>query len=83
MCHAIHWYGKASNKYMEDYEPNKESSDVIYWDNNNLYEWKMSQKLPMDGFEWQVKKKQAYIQWRIHTRLWQSQWQKIYTWSWC
>ena len=36
---------------MEDYEPNKESSDVIYWDNNNLYEWKMSQKLPMDGFE--------------------------------
>ena len=26
ICHAIHWYGKANNKYMKDYDENKESS---------------------------------------------------------
>ena len=25
-CHAIHRYAKASNKYMKDYDKNKESS---------------------------------------------------------
>ena len=24
MCHAIHRYGKANNKYMKDYDINKE-----------------------------------------------------------
>ena len=23
MCHAIHWYAKANNKYMKDYDKNK------------------------------------------------------------
>ena len=26
ICHAIHWYGKANNKYMEGYDENKEIS---------------------------------------------------------
>ena len=26
MCHAIHRYTKADNKYMKDYDPNRESS---------------------------------------------------------
>ena len=26
ICHAIHRYGKANNKYMKDYDENKESS---------------------------------------------------------
>ena len=42
ICHTIHQYVKANNKYMKDYD-----QDV-----NNLYGWAMSQKLPVNGFEW-------------------------------
>ena len=52
ICHAIHRYVKDSNKYMKDYDKNKESSYLKYWDVNNLYGWAMSQKLPVDKFEW-------------------------------
>ena len=34
--HAIHWYIKANNKYMKDYDKNKESPYLKYWDANNL-----------------------------------------------
>ena len=50
--HAIHRYREANNKYMKNYDKNKESLYLSYWNINNLYEWKMSQKLPLDGFKW-------------------------------
>ena len=28
VCHAIHWYVKANNKYMKDYDKNNEDRDV-------------------------------------------------------
>ena len=37
---------------MKVYDKNKESSDLNYWDVNNLYGWKISQKLPVNNFEW-------------------------------
>ena len=37
ICHAIHRYGKAYNKYMKDYDKNKESSYLKYCDVNILY----------------------------------------------
>ena len=52
ICHAIHRYAKANNKYMKNYDKNEESSYIQYLDANNLYGWAMSQKLPLNGFKW-------------------------------
>ena len=52
ICHAVHRYAKANNKYMKNCDKNKESSFLEYLDANNLYGWAMSQKLPVDGFKW-------------------------------
>ena len=35
ICHVTHQYAKANNKYMKDYDKNKESSYLKYWDVNN------------------------------------------------
>ena len=43
---------RANNKYMKDYDKNKESSNLQYWHENNLYDWVISQKLPVNKFEW-------------------------------
>ena len=37
---------------MKDYDKNKESPYLKYWDVNNLYCWAMSQKLSVKNFEW-------------------------------
>ena len=52
ICHAIHRHAKANNKYMRNYDKNKESSYIQYLEANNLYGWAMSQKLPVNGFKW-------------------------------
>ena len=46
ICHSIHRYAKANNKYM------KNSSYIQYLEANNLYGWAMSKKLPVNGFKW-------------------------------
>ena len=45
-------YAKANNKYMNDYDPKKESTFITYLDMNNLYGWAMSEYLPYGGFKW-------------------------------
>ena len=52
ICHAIHKHAKANNKYMKNYDKNKESSYIQYLDANNLYRRAMSQKLPVNNFNW-------------------------------
>ena len=52
ICHSVYQYAKPDKKYMKDFDKNKESSYIQYWDVNNLYVWAMSQKLPINNFEW-------------------------------
>ena len=52
ICHSIYRYAKTNNEYTKDYDKNKVSSYIQYWDENNLYGWAMSQKLPANNFEW-------------------------------
>ena len=52
ICQAKHSYAKANNKYMNKYDKEIDSSYIEYLDANNLYGWAMSQKLPLDRFEW-------------------------------
>ena len=45
-------YGKANNKYMEEYNENVPLKYIMYLDANNLYGWAMSQYLPTGNFRW-------------------------------
>ena len=50
--HSIYRYEKANNKYMKDYDENKELSCLKYWDVNSLYSWAMSQNFQVNNFDW-------------------------------
>ena len=52
ICHSVNRYAKINKEYMKDYDKNKESSYLHYWDVNNFYGWAISQKLPVNNFEW-------------------------------
>ena len=58
-------YGKANNKYMEEYNPELPSKYIPYLDANNLYGWAMSRKLPTHGFRWMTP--WQLVNWRYHT----------------
>ena len=59
ICHGIHRYAEANNKYMKNSDKNIESSYLMYLDANNLYGWPISQKLPADVFKW-IKKSSEF-----------------------
>ena len=52
ICQATYRYAKANNKYMNNYDKNKEPSYLEYLDANNLYGWAMSEELPVRDFKW-------------------------------
>ena len=49
ICHSLHRCAKAINKYMKNYDKNKELSNLKNWDVIDLYAWAMYQKLPVSG----------------------------------
>ena len=49
-------YGKANNKYMEEYDDESPLKYIVYLDANNLYGWAMSQYLPTGNFRWMTDK---------------------------
>ena len=51
ICRSIYQYAKAKDKYLKNYDKNKESSYLQQWDVNNLYGWATSQKLPVNNFQ--------------------------------
>ena len=52
ICHSVHRYVKANNKYMKNYDKDMESTCLGYLDVNNLCGYAMSQKLPKNGSKW-------------------------------
>ena len=52
----VHRDVKANNKYMKDYDQNKESPYLKYWDVNNLHRCAMLQKIPIKVFKWVLNK---------------------------
>ena len=49
--HTIHGYGEGNNKYVKDYDKNNNSSNLNYWDVNNLSRWAILQNLPVSDFK--------------------------------
>ena len=49
-------YGKANNKYMNEYNEKVPSKYIMYLDANNLYGWATSQYLPTGNFSWMTNK---------------------------
>ena len=52
ICHAIHKYPKANNKYMKNYDKDMELPYLKYLGAKNLYGWAISKKPSVNGFEW-------------------------------
>ena len=52
ICHAIHWYAKANNKYRKDYDKNKEFLYLKYWHVSNLWQCcKSFQEINLNGLK--------------------------------
>ena len=49
ICQATYRYAQGNNKYMNNFDKKIDSSYIEYLDANNLA---MSQKLPVNDFEW-------------------------------
>ena len=52
ISYIAHRHARANNKYMKNYNPENESSYIMYLDANNLYGWAMPKPLPYRNFRW-------------------------------
>ena len=49
-------YALSNNKYLKNYDSNKESTFFMYWDANNLYGWGINQSLSYIDFNFLTEK---------------------------
>ena len=52
ISYIAHRHAEANNKFIKNYDPDKQSSYIMYLDANNLYGWAMSKPLPYRNFRW-------------------------------
>ena len=52
LTQVVKRHAVANHKYLPSYDASKNSVFLKYLDANNLYGYAMSQKLPLDGYEW-------------------------------
>ncbi|XP_071056904.1 uncharacterized protein [Onthophagus taurus] len=52
LCMCVKRSAIANNKFLDDFNPEKPSSYILYLDATNLYGYAMSCKLPTGGFRW-------------------------------
>ena len=78
--HPIYRYAEANNKYMVDYDKNKESSYLQHWNVNNLYGYAMLQKLLVNNFEL-IKDNSQFNEDFIKKQQWRNWW-RIFFWNW-
>ena len=45
-------YAKANNPYVSEYDPDRPSNYIMYYDANNLYGWSICRYLPEREFDW-------------------------------
>ena len=79
--HPIYRYAEANNKYMVDYDKNKESSYLQHWNVNNLYGYAMLQKFLVNNFEL-IKDNSQFNEDFIKKQQWRNWW-RIFSWNWC
>ncbi len=58
-----HRYSKANNKYVPNYDPEKPSTYIMYYDANSLYSGAMRKYLPKSNFHWMTEEEWIEIDW--------------------
>jgi len=54
-------YAKANNKYLNNFDSNKDSSFITYLDANSLYSTAMCEYLPVNNFKWLSQKEITFF----------------------
>ena len=68
---------------MKDYAKNKESLYLKCWDVNSLYDWVMSQNLPVNKFEWIEGTSQLNEDFMKNYNKESDERWTIFSWTWC
>ena len=66
ISYIAHRHAKVNNKYMKFYNPEDDTTYIIYLDANDLYGWAMSKPLPYRNFKWVENKPKEIEDWLLY-----------------